>query len=273
MTRFQVFLRVVFFHTLLLGLIVLVPLLKGCEWFPKKEQIITVDLASLPLPPPPADDPEDPVDEEEDPEDLISEATPVPQPTATPPPAPTATVPEATPTPEATPVPTSTPRPQPTPTPKWKAATPEEIAERIRNQQQNIDPPVAVPTMSSQQIQDMISRGLPTVSGGGGTSMGQGNPGNGVNFGGVESELQRRLYSAWVQPIHLSANAGLNAVASVKVHKNGNIGSSRILRSSGNLEFDESVKRALSVVKFAKPLPPDYNGSEYTIETTFSFSQ
>ncbi len=271
MTRFQVFVRVVAFHALILGLIVILPLLKGCEWFPKKEQIITVDLGSLPLPPPPDEAQEDPPEEDE-PEDLISEATPVPKPTATPPPAATATpVPTMTPMPEATPVPTATPRPQPTPTPEWKATTAEEIEERIRNMQQDIDPPVAAPTMSPQQIQDMISQGLP--AGGTGAGVAAGNPGAGVNLGGVDAEVHKRMFSAWEQPIHLSANAGLKAVASVNVQKNGNISSSRILRSSGNIEFDESVKRALSVVKFAKPLPPDYSGSVYNIEITFGFSQ
>ncbi|MDF3128154.1 TonB family protein [Kiritimatiellaeota bacterium B1221] len=270
MTRFQVFVRVICFHAILLGLIGVLPLLKSCEWFPEKEQIITVDLGALPLPPPPDKAPEPPPQEEEP--DLVGAATPVPQPTATPPPAATSTpLPEATPAPTSTPVPTATPRPQPTPTPKWKAATPEEIAARIRQSQQNIDPPAAVPTMSPQQIQDMISQGLPAR--GSGAGMVSGNPGAGVNLGGVDAEVHKRMFSAWEQPLHLSANAGLTAVASVNVQRNGNISSSRILRSSGNLEFDASVKRALSAVKFAKALPPDYSGAVYTIEITFGFSQ
>ncbi|WFB34585.1 energy transducer TonB [Kiritimatiellota bacterium B12222] len=274
MTRFQAFFKVITWHVVVLGLLFLFPLIKGCEWFEKKEQIITVDLASIPLPPPPEveePEPEDPREEE-----AYAEATPVPVPTATPQPTPTpqATATpqaEATPVPTSTPQPASTPKPQPTPTPKSKLLTPEQIRARIM-QQQNQTPVVAVPTLSPQQIEAMMGSGLPTVGGAGGASVGAGN-GATVNFGGVSSELYNRLFSAWQQPTQLSSNSGLYAIASVEVLRSGNIGNSRIIRRSGNSEFDQSVLKALSVVKFAKPLPDSYDGSSRTFEIEFKFPQ
>lgn len=271
MSRFQVFLKVLFYHALVLGMIVLLPFLKSCEWFPKKEQIITVDLASLPPPPPPVEDP--PVEEDDPQEEAISEATPepAPTPTATPLPAPTAT-PEAaaTPVPTATPSPTATPKP--TPTPKSALLTPEQIREQ-RNIDQNPSSPVAVATLSPAQIQKMLSQGLPTGGGGSGTAIGPVNGGAGVNMGGVSSELRNRLYTAWQQPVHLSGNAGIRAIASVKVMRSGQIGTARILRGSGNTEFDTSVEKALSAVKFAKALPDGYVGDACTFEIEFNLTQ
>ena len=259
MSRFQVFLKVLFYHALVLGMIVLLPFLKSCEWFPKKEQIITVDLASLPPPPPPVEDP--PVEEDDPQEEAISEATPepAPTPTATPLPAPT-----------STPSPTATPKP--TPTPKSPLQTANQIRARIQNQQ-NPAPPVAVATLSPAQIQAMISQGLPTGGGGSGTAIGPVNGGAGVNMGGVSSELRNRLYTAWQQPVHLSGNAGIRAIASVKVLRSGQIGTARILRGSGNTEFDTSVEKALSAVKFAKALPDGYVGDACTFEIEFNLTQ
>ena len=272
MSRFQVFLRVLFCHVLVLGMIIMIPLMKGCDFFPEKEQIITVDLASLPLPPPPEEDPPDEPEAEEPDENRIPEATPKPAPSPTPPPQPTATpAPEAIAIPTSTPAPTATPKPQPTPTPTSALLTPEQIRARIADQQ-TPPPPPAAPTLTPQQIRELISQGLPPA-GGTGTAVGPIPPGAGVNFGGVSGELQRRLYSAWDQPMHLSATSGIHAIASVVVLKNGTIRSGRILRSSGNAEFDASVQRALSSVKFAKELPESYRGSDYTFEIEFNLAQ
>lgn len=258
MSRFGVFLKVALFHGIILGVILLIPLLKSCELFPEKEQIITVDLGALPPPPPQKEDPppkEDPVEKE-----VISEATPVPTPKALP-------TPTATPAPEPTRVPTATPRPQPTPTPKpvWRARTPEEVRARIMQNQPA--PPAPVPTMSPQQISNLLSQGLPT--GGGGAATGPASQGA-VNFGGVSSELYKRLYSAWDQPTHIAS--GLKVLASVQVMKSGHIGRTSILKSSGNADLDASVKRALSSVRFAKPLPESYGGDNRTFEIEFTLS-
>jgi len=242
----------------------MLPFMKSCEFFPEKEQIITVDLASLPPPPPKEED--DPVEEDEPEEQAISEATPVP----TPPPVPT---PTATPQPEATVVPTSTPQaqPSPTPTPKRKLLTPEEIRARIE-QNNPAPPPVATrPAISQEELERLMGVGLPST-GGSGTSIGPVNAGN-VSFGGVSSELYKRLFSAWDQPMHLSGRSGLEVTVSVVVLKNGNIGSSRITRSSGNAELDASVQKALSAVRFAKPLPDSYSGVSRAFQYIFELSQ
>lgn len=125
--------------------------------------------------------------------------------------------------------------------------------------------------MSPEQLRALLEAGVPAGGSGGGTVTG--NPGAGVNFGGVEAAVQSRLDSAWKQPIHLSAASGLYAVGEVIVQRNGNIGSSRIIRPSGNAEFDSSVQQALDAVRFAKPLPDDYSGSAYSIKTTFRLTQ
>jgi TonB family protein len=250
--------RVLIAHVALLALFLLVPMLQQCQWFRKPPvETIEVDLASLPPPPPP---PQPPEDTEPPEEDVIPEETPVPTPK-----------PQATPTPaaEPTPAPTATPRPTPTPTPKPAYLTPEEIRRRIQNQQQPEAPPSA-PTLSPQQIRDLIARDLPT---GPATTGSSGSSGAGVNFSGVTDILYRKLYSAWIQPPHLSASSGVSARVEVQVARDGRVLSSGFVSRSGVEEFDQSVQSALSSVRMAAPLPAEFEGASETFEFKFELSR
>jgi TonB family protein len=126
--------------------------------------------------------------------------------------------------------------------------------------------------MTQEQIREMIAQGLPT-GGGGGSSGGAMSGGGTASIAGVQAELSRRLDSAWIQPRHLSGNSGLKVIASVDVQRDGHIRGSRILTRSGNAELDRSVQDALSVVKFAMPLPSSYSGAHHTFEIEFSLTR
>lgn len=197
---------------------------------------------------------------------VIPEATPPPAPTPTPPPEP-----EPAPTATPVPAPTATPRPAPTPTPRPPLLTPEQIRARIQNQQPSPPEPPPPNNLTPEQIRALISQGLP-AGGGGGASGGSTGGSNRVSMEGVEAELYKRLYRAWDQPRHLGALSGRKVVASVDVQKDGKLRNSRIIRRSGNAEFDESVQKALSTVTFAKPLPSTYSGSQHTVEIEFTLT-
>lgn len=258
MSKSHTFLKVLFLHGLVLAIGMLIPMLRGCKLFPKEEEVITIDLSGMEFPAP---EPE--VAEVAEPEPEEEEAIVIPE--ATPPPAPTPTPLPEPPPPE--PAPTATPRPAPTPTPRPPLLTPEQIRARIENQPPTPprqDPP---PTMSPQEIRDMIARDLP--SGGGGGSTGGAATGGTSSLAGVQAELSRRLDSAWDQPRHLGGISGLKVIASVDVQRDGNIRNTRILSRSGNAEYDRSVQDALSSVRFAKPLPSSYSGSQHSFEVEF----
>lgn len=253
--------KVLLAHAALLALFIVVPLLQNCRWFRKPPvETIEIDLASLPPPPAP---PEPPVTEEEPDEEVIPEHTPAPTPR-----------PQVTPTPEParTPEPTATPRPAPTPTPtpKSRYLTPEEIRRRIQSQDSSPEPPPAAPTLSPEQIRAQMAQGLPT---GGGVSVPSGPAGGGVNFSSVAGVLQRKLYSAWMQPRHLSAASGVKATAEVEVARDGRVVSTGFVVRSGDEEFDQTVRSALSSVSTASPLPDEFEGTSETFQIEFELSR
>lgn len=269
MSKTSTLLKVLLLHGLLLAILVLIPTLKSCKLFPKEEEVITIDLSGMD-PPPPEPEVEEvtEAEPEEEEEMVIPEATPVPVPTPTPPPRPAAT---ATPVP----APTATPRPAPTPTPRPPLLTPDQIRQRIENQQpappQPVPPPAPPPALTPDEIRRLIGQGLPSGGGGGGT--GGGTAGNSaVSMASVEAELYKRLHSAWDQPRHLGAMSGRKVVASVDVQRDGTLRNSRIINRSGNAEFDQSVQNALSSVPFAKPLPSSYSGTTHTVEIEFTLT-
>jgi len=264
MTRTEVFVRVMFVHALVVGVLVLFPLLRGCDWFERDEKIISVDLGALPpLPPDPpeASDPEDEVSDEEEDALPLATARPTPRPTAEP---------ASTPTPA--PRPTATPRPAPTPTPSWRAKTPEEIRREIQ-QRNNPAPPPAAPTLSPEQIRDMIADGLPSNTGGAAGSAGGASGGAEVSFDEVTRDLYAKLYSAWRQPVGLSSASAGTVTVSVVVRKNGDLVSSRIVEPSGNAEMNASVQRALDSVTSVRPLPAEYTGATRTFQIDYKLTR
>jgi TonB family protein len=259
MTRWESIWKVALLHLLIVMALTLVPLLKSCKLFKPEEVVMTVDLSSLPPAPPP--EPEQPAEPEDPEEEAI-----VPQATPRPTPVPTA-APAATATPAPTPVPTATPRPQPTPTPtpKTRLLTPEEIRERIAQQQEQ--PVAPVPTLSPEEIAKRFKEGLPTSPGVSGA--GRPGAGGGVAIGTVKSDLDARLDAAWRQPTGLGASAGLVVEVSVRVERDGRISSARISKASGQPDMDASVSAALRKVTRVRPFPSDYRGSGETFEYQF----
>ncbi len=189
--------------------------------------------------------------------DIPPEPVPVPQPAPQPQP-----VPQPRPTPQPTPVVAPAPNPQPVPTPK--IMTEKEFRQLHGDKKpQPVRTPVrdtvVAPTVSSPNIHISV----PTISRGRSSGSPSGSPGGsaggvaGVAHGPLQENYLNRVRSilddTWVRPVHLAK--GLFVEVEFRVESNGQIVLSRFLQTSGNSEFDETVKLAFLNARRAPPSP------------------
>lgn len=264
MNKWQMGFFVALAHLLLVGLLVLANQMQGCAWFKPEEVIVSVELAGLfeeaarALP-------------ESEPEAEPSPAEP-PPPLPEPPPPPPPPEPEPAPALEAEPEPPPPPPPEPPPPPpppppRPRPLTPEEIRERIQREQGQIPPrPAPQPSLTPEELQRQMRQGLPPGS------TPPAATASGPSFAAVERALRQRLYAAWNQPAGLSASSGFFVQAEIEVNRDGSIHTTRILRSSGHGEMDQSVRAALQAVTFAAPLPPDFRGQRHSFRIRFEIT-
>jgi TonB family protein len=253
-----------FFLIALLHLVLIAALL----WFvyrePEKEpeEVIWLDQASMaavfeelqnrpePEPTPtPAPTPK-PTKQEKEPPSEIPLATPTPKPTPTPTPKPTAT-PTPKPTATPTPRPTATPAPKPSP-----AATPKPEPE-IRAAE-----PVSPSTAGSTAATS------PSSTQGTASAASQGDP---SRFAWYHELIHDRFYAQWNQPTSLF-ESGVRFVTSVRIRieRDGRISEFTLMKPSGNVVMDESVRAVGNRVKKIDPLPDGLGGSgAYTIVINF----
>lgn len=207
---------------------------------PEIPNIPTLDR--LEVPPPPAPEPE-----------------PVPAPRPTP----------------TTPAPQPTPPPAPTPAPTPAPQAPQMVSlNEFRRQhgqprrqparQQPARQTVVAPSVSSSNLRVEVPASTNTggvasgrsVSGSGGVSMGGsgGSGGGGAMQENYLNRIRRILDSSWNRPTHLPK--GLSVDAEFRVGLDGRISLTRLLRTSGNSEFDETVRQAFQNAARA-PSPPN----------------
>ena len=200
-------------------------------------------------------------------------------------------------------------KPQPVDIPEPEPVKDDTISEQIKKKQKNKKPPVKPPEIkklaqvtppaktnrvskvvsnkphyTAAQIRDMLNgsvRGIGSSPSGvrGHASVGKGF-GNGLGGGGggggpdspvawYYAMVKQIMYEAWQQPSNL-ANAGRPvAFVTIRVKRDGTITDWQMTRPSGNALMDESVKRAVQLVKRLKPLPPQFIGPSQDIEITF----
>ena len=269
MDRLRLTVLVILGHVGLFGLLLLLSMLTSCQWFkPKPEETITIDLSRIPNPPDPTAEPATPQPTTAPTQSPLvtptrrATARPTPTPTPTPRQTPRATPtphPTSTPSPTATPRATPTPRPQPTPTPTWRARTPDEI-----RRDANVTP-VSTPW---RPVNIDLGQGLNT--GGGRTHTGGGSAGGGGNLDGVENHGKALLRALWTQPVSISSGSGLSATVAITIRRDGNVQSARVVRPSGNLAFDQSIREALSGLSYIKALPQGFSGTTHTYEIVFN---
>ncbi len=98
---------------------------------------------------------------------------------------------------------------------------------------------------------------------------------NGISIHLYKLAVEERIKDKWSYPLALlGPNSKKNpfAVVELKVHKNGSILRSRVIRSSGNAKFDQSV---LMAIKRSDPLPSfpeSYRKTDEEIEINFNLS-
>jgi colicin import membrane protein len=156
-------------------------------------------------------------------------------------------VPEKKPTPK--PEPTAKPQPKSTPTPEAKQ----------KPQKPVVTPPKKKPENLESQYERAMQRYLGESSDAGGDGFGAARVGGRGMGGGVIKPpeffqylalLKRELKSGWQW---YSRRDLLIAEVELKIARNGSILDERIVKGSGNREFDSSVLRA---VRKSDPLPP-----------------
>jgi TonB family protein len=90
---------------------------------------------------------------------------------------------------------------------------------------------------------------------------------------GYYNHVHETMYRVWNQPTSLSASAGLNAEALIRVRRDGSIILREIVRSSGNSLMDESVRKAIQSVNKLKPLPEQFSDSYKDIRILFELTR
>lgn len=190
-------------------------------------------------------------------------ATPTPQPTSSPISKPK---PTATPTPQAKE--SAKPKPKPTPkaTPKEKRSTkkatatpkPKKSAEKKEPQKARVP----------KKVVDKKGTATAETSGAGNRGSGAGSAAQASWYGDM---LHDRFFRAWVQPTSVvSTGARMSALVRIRIEADGRVSAFEIVRSSGNVVVDQSVKEIAQRATRVDPLPAGVGQSgHYDVKINF----
>ena len=222
----------------------------------------------------------------------LPKAKPIPTaaPARSPKPSPTAKAKTtAKPTPKPTPTASSARTPSPTkivlakaspkPSPKLKPTPPEKDqtdeertvdSEKKTAELAKSEPIEAAPPKKSVATQTGSGIG-PAPGVGAGRAGGAGSE---SQFGWYGSMLHDRFYSEWVQPTTVATAGAKNSVlVKLRIEKDGRVTSFEIVRPSGNLDLDESVKALANRVSRVEPLPDGLGkGDHYDVKINFELN-
>ena len=130
------------------------------------------------------------------------------------------------------------PKPKPVPKkPKWKPAP-------VVRQDKHVTKKPTTTTPTTPVRKQITIRDIRKALG----SSGSVDP-----FGAYYQTILARFYSVWQVPVGTAY--GLSAQATITVGTNGTVSTRRLIRSSGNAAFDQSVQKALNTVS-RLPAPP-----------------
>jgi TonB family protein len=101
-----------------------------------------------------------------------------------------------------------------------------------------------------------------------------GGAGSESQFGWYGSMLHDRFYSEWVQPTTVATAGAKNSVlVKLRIEKDGRVTSFEVVRPSGNLDLDESVKALAIRVSRVEPLPDGLGkGDHYDVKINFELN-
>ncbi len=103
-----------------------------------------------------------------------------------------------------------------------------------------------------------------SASGGGGAS----------EFGWYGNMLHDRFYSAWIQPTtHVPTGAKISTLVKVRIEKDGRVSKFEIIKPSGNVVVNESVRVVAKQVTQVDPPPAGLgNGDHYDVKINFELN-
>jgi TonB family protein len=192
----------------------------------------------------------------------------------TPKPTPTAS-PARTPSPKKIVLAKASPKPSPKlkSTPQEKDQSDEERTiepEKKKAELAKSEPVESAPTKKSVATQTGTGKG-PAPGVGSGRAGGAGPE---SQFGWYGSMLHDRFYSEWVQPTTVATAGAKNSVlVKLRIEKDGRVTSFEVVRPSGNLDLDESVKALANRVSRVEPLPDGLGkGDHYDVKINFELN-
>ncbi|MGI9171912.1 MAG: TonB family protein [Chthoniobacterales bacterium] len=191
-------------------------------------------------------------------------ATPTPQPTSTPIPK---SKPTATPTPRAKE--SAKPKSKPTPkaTPKKKRSTKKAKATpTLKKSAEKKSTPTKAPAPKKVAAKKWTAAAQ--TSGAGNRSSGAGSAAQASWYGDM---LHDRFFRAWVQPTSVvSTGVKMSALVRIRIEADGLVSAFEIVRSSGNVVVDQSVKEIAQRVTRVDPLPAGVGQSgHYDVKINF----
>jgi len=138
---------------------------------------------------------------------------------------------------------------------------------------------IAKPVVAKIEEKEFKKSPATQTGGGKGTVPGAGagrigGAGNESQFGWYGSMLHDRFYSEWVQPTSAAtADARNSVLVKLRIEKDGRVSSFEVVRPSGNLELDESVKALANRVSRVEPLPDGLGkGEHYDVKINFELN-
>ena len=242
MTRFQrqIAVRVLSVHAVVVFLVVVVPLIRGC-FTPKPKEIVTfIEFGG----------PSTQVDIEQVSRMAEPEA-PAPEPEPAPIPEPVKPKPKVTPKPK--PVEKKPdPKPKEPEKPKWKATKPSDINP---NKSKKVNETPSKPTVSSSDI----SKALSGIS--------SGPTGDPNQFNDYYGRVMSLFYTHWTPPASATSASG-SAIVRISMAKNGQITKRTKIKGSGDTLYDRTVMDAVNAVSMM-PKPPSNYPYDY-VEVIFT---
>ncbi len=197
-------------------------------------------------------------------------------------------LPSPTPKPEATaattprPAGTATPHPKPTPRPV-RRPTPKKtvVAKASPKPSPKTKPRLTKASDKSEETNKgaLARNESPSQSGSGkaGSTDRNGSAGGGSSaseFGWYGNMLHDRFYRAWIQPTtNVATGTKISTLVKLRIEKDGRVSKFEIIKPSGNIAIDESVRVVAKQVTQVDPPPTGlFKGDHYDVKTNFELN-
>jgi TonB family protein len=174
------------------------------------------------------------------------------------------------------------PPPARTPSPPASATATEaqQVIAKLRDQQARDEKAQAQAQQAQQRTAEQrvaaLRERFSTGAGGGvGAGAGAGGGAGGltdmqrIRLQSYQERIRLQIIDAWILPMPQEEARKLQATALLTVSREGEVAQLRLLQSSGNQLFDDSLLRAIKHASPLPPLPEDYQGAFLEVEMRF----